>query len=234
MRLSILAVTFATASAFAGAVRAQSQNPVAVVRQYVDRNGAAMVAELRELVSIPNVATDRANIQRNAQFLLAMLEKRGVKAQILETGGPPIVYGEIGDAALPTISFYCHDDGQPVDPSKWQQPGPWTPVLRTAALDKGGRIVEQWPQAGATVDPEWRIYARSASDDKAPIIALMAMLDAHRASGVPLRNRIKFLFEGDEEAGSRYLGDIARQHRELLCAGLVVMADGPIHPSYRP
>ena len=163
-----------------------------------------------------------------------LAQKRGVKSQILETGGPPIVYGEIGDASLPTILFYCHYDGQPVDPTKWQQPGPWTPVLRSAALDKGGRIIEQWPQAGTTIDPEWRIYARSASDDKAPIIALMAMLDAHRTSGVPLRNRIKFLFEGDEEAGSAYLADIARRYRDLLRADLVVMADGPIHPSNRP
>ncbi len=235
MRSLLLGLSFATASAFAGAVRAHAQqNPVDVVKRHVERNGAAIVAELRELVSIPNVASDRANIQRNAQFLMTMLEKRGVKARILETDGPPIVYGEIGDASLPTILFYCHYDGQPVDPARWQQPGPWTPVLRTAALDKGGRMIEQWPQPGTTVDPEWRIYARSASDDKAPIIALMAMLDAWQSNRVPLRNRIKFLFEGDEEAGSAYLADIARRNRDLLSADLVVMADGPIHPSNRP
>jgi acetylornithine deacetylase/succinyl-diaminopimelate desuccinylase-like protein len=213
---------------------ALAQNPVEAVRQYVDRNGAAIVAELRELVAIPNVASDRVNIRRNADALVAMLQKRGVTTRILETGGPPIVYGEIGNASLPTILFYCHYDGQPVDPAKWQQPGPWTPVLRTGAIEKGGRVIEQWPQPGATVDPEWRVYARSASDDKAPIIALMAMLDAWKANGLPLRNRIKFLFEGDEEAGSAYLADIARQHRDLLKSDLVVMADGPIHPSNRP
>jgi acetylornithine deacetylase/succinyl-diaminopimelate desuccinylase-like protein len=84
------------------------------------------------------------------------------------------------------------------------------------------------------VDPDWRIYGRSASDDKAPIIALMHMLDAWQAAGVPLRNRLKFIFEGDEEAGSTYLPDVMREHRELLAADLVVMADGPIHPSGNP
>src|SRR5687767_4074117 len=97
---------------------ARAQNPVEAVRQYVDRNGAAIVAELRELVAIPNVASDRVNIRRNADALVAMLQKRGVTTRILETGGPPIVYGEIGNASLPTILFYCHYDGQPVDPTK--------------------------------------------------------------------------------------------------------------------
>jgi acetylornithine deacetylase/succinyl-diaminopimelate desuccinylase-like protein len=84
------------------------------------------------------------------------------------------------------------------------------------------------------VPPDWRVYARSASDDKAPIIALMAMLDAWRAAGVTPPNRLKFLFEGDEEAGSPFIADAARRHHDLLSADLAVMADGPIHPSNRP
>jgi acetylornithine deacetylase/succinyl-diaminopimelate desuccinylase-like protein len=84
------------------------------------------------------------------------------------------------------------------------------------------------------VPPQWRVYARSASDDKAPIIALFAMLDAWRAAGVAPPNRLKFLFEGDEEAGSAFIADAARTHRDLLTADLVVGADGPIHQSDRP
>ncbi|MGH7546352.1 MAG: M20/M25/M40 family metallo-hydrolase, partial [Gemmatimonadota bacterium] len=80
----------------------------------------------------------------------------------------------------------------------------------------------------------WRIYARSASDDKAPIVALLAVLDAWRAAGIEPTNRLKFLFEGDEEAGSNFLPGIAERHRDLLAADLAIMADGPIHPSGRP
>ncbi|MDQ3673781.1 MAG: M20/M25/M40 family metallo-hydrolase, partial [Gemmatimonadota bacterium] len=231
-----LAIVLAAAAAFPApcALAMQAPHPVEVVRRHVERRSPEMVTELRDLVSIPNVATDSANIRRNADFLVAMLKKRGATTRVIETGGPPVVYGEIGDPRLPTVLFYFHYDGQPAGDGGWTQASPWTPVLRSAALQKGGRVLEQWPLPGSRVDPEWRVYARSASDDKGPIVALMAVLDAWRDAGVPLRNRVKMIFEGDEEAGSAYLARVVRDNRDLLAADLVVMADGPIHPSNRP
>ena len=212
-----------------------AQDPVDVVRRHVEKRGAEIVTELREFLAIPNVAADRDNIRRNADAIVAMLKKRGATARLIETAGPPLVYGEIGDPRLPTVLFYFHYDGQPAgDAAGWTQSSPWAPVLRSAAIEKGGKVVEQWPAAGTAVDPEWRVYARSASDDKAPIIAFMAVLDAWREGRVPLRNRIKMIFEGDEEAGSPNIADVVRNNRALLAADLVVMADGPIHPSNRP
>src|SRR5439155_516389 len=152
----------------------------------------------------------------------------------LTPAGPPIVYVELGHSSRPTVLFYCHCGGQPVDRARWATRDPWRPTLFTAALEAGGREVTRWPTAGDRVPPEWRLYGRSASDDKAPIIALMQMLDAWRAAGVRPPNRLKFLFEGDEEAGSKYLAATARRYGDLLAADLVVMADGPIHPSGRP
>lgn len=233
LRIAFAAIACAAAPA-SPAVAMQTPHPVEIVRRYVERRSAEMVTELRELVSIPNVATDSVNIRRNADFLLAMLRKRGATARLIETGGPPVVYGEIGDARLPTVLFYFHYDGQPAGEPGWTQSSPWTPVLRSNSIANGGRVIEQWPAPGTRVDPDWRIYARSASDDKAPIIALMAVLDAWREAGIPLRNRIKMIFEGDEEAGSAYLAKVVRDNRELLAADLVIMADGPVHPSNRP
>jgi acetylornithine deacetylase/succinyl-diaminopimelate desuccinylase-like protein len=212
----------------------QAQDPVAAIRTYRDAHQGAVVAELRDFLGLTNVAGNLPNIRRNAQALVAMLERRGAKAQILETGGEPVVYGEIGDPSKPSILFYCHYDGQPVSPGAWQQPDPWQPTLRTRAIEAGGTVISQWPAPSATVDPEWRIYARSASDDKSPIVALMQVLDAWKAAGIAPPNHLKFVFEGDEEAGSRYLAETARRHRDLLRADLAVMADGPIHPSGRP
>jgi acetylornithine deacetylase/succinyl-diaminopimelate desuccinylase-like protein len=212
----------------------RAQDPVAAARDHVAEHRAEIVLELRDFLTIPNVALDSDNIRRNATALVAMMERRGITTRILETGGPPVVYGEIGDPDLPTVLFYCHYDGQPADPSQWEQASPWTPELRTGSIEAGGEVLGSWPGTGGEVDPDWRIYGRSASDDKAPIIALMHMLDAWQAAGVPLRNRLKFIFEGDEEAGSTYLPDVMREHRELLAADLVVMADGPIHPSGNP
>ncbi len=213
---------------------AQAQDPRAAIRTYRDAHQGAIVAELRDFLSLTNVAGNLPTIRKNAEALVAMLEKRGAKAQILETGGEPVVFGEIGDPSKPAILFYCHYDGQPVNPASWQQADPWQPVLRTNAIEAGGTVLSQWPLASAKVDPEFRLYARSASDDKAPIVVLLQILDAWKAAGVTPPNHLKFIFEGDEEAGSKYLAQTARRYRDLLRADLAVMADGPIHESGRP
>jgi acetylornithine deacetylase/succinyl-diaminopimelate desuccinylase-like protein len=232
-------ITRAAAAVLAAAVPApdaatQGADPVRAVRIYRERNEARIVAELRELLAMPNVAADSVNIRRNAEALVAMLERRGATARLLETGGPPLVYGAVGDPARPAVLFYCHYDGQPADAARWATRDPWRPALFTTALEAGGTELPTWPAPGAAVSPDWRVYARSASDDKAPIIALLHVLDAWRAAGIAPPNHVKFLFEGDEEAGSSFIADVVRRHRNLLAADLVVMADGPIHPSNRP
>ncbi len=230
---TIPALILAVSPVLFGSV-APAQGPVEVVRTYHAEHSVEIVTELRDLLTIPNVASDLPNIRRNAEALRSMMEARGVTTRLIETGGPPVVYGELGDRSLPTILFYCHFDGQPANPEHWQQTSPWNPVLRTASLAEGGDVIPEWPTAGTPVDPNWRLYARSASDDKAPIVALLRMLDAWRTAGVPLRNRLAFLFEGDEEAGSQYLASVVSDHHDLFAADLVVMADGPIHPSNHP
>jgi len=233
MKFTHVAALAALVSAATG-VSVNAQDPVQVVRDYVQRHRAEIVAELGEFLAIPNVAADSANIRRNADALVAMLERRGVSTRVLEAGGPPVVYGEIGDPSLATVMFYCHYDGQPADPREWDQESPYTAVLRSESIEAGGTVIAQWPEPGGAVEPDWRMYGRSASDDKSPIIALLHMLDAWREAGIEPPNRIKFLFEGEEEAGSPHLAALVRENRELLSADLVVMADGPIHPSARP
>ncbi|MFQ6045965.1 MAG: M20/M25/M40 family metallo-hydrolase [Gemmatimonadales bacterium] len=230
-RLRVMLVPLIAGSANAQAV---AQDPVAAVRSYRESHEFAIVTELRDFLSLPNVGTDLPNIRRNAQALVAMMERRGIETRLLEAGGPPLVYGEIGDPSLPTILFYCHYDGQPAEAEDWAQDDPWVPVLRTAAIEDGGTVVPVWPDSGGRFPPEWRLYARSASDDKAPIVALMHVLDAWREAGISPPNQIKFLFEGDEEVRSAYLPWAAREYGDLLAADLVVMADGPIHPTNRP
>ena len=141
----------------------------------------------------------------------AILEKRGVQTRLLEVpGAPPVVFGEIDTpGAARTVVFYAHYDGQPLDPKEWATP-PWQPVLR-----------------------DGRIYARSASDDKAPIIAIATALDALHASGIPLRSNIKFVFEGEEEAGSPHLAGILAKYKDLLASDVWLICDGPVHQSRR-
>lgn len=213
------------------AAPAAAQRPT--VPEYVQRNQGAIVAELVDLLKIPNVAADSANILRNAKALEEMMERRGIRTRRIETGGPPMVFGELpAPGATTTLLLYAHYDGQPVNPEHWAGHGPWEPILRAGKRESGAPTLP-FPADGR-YDAEWRIYARSASDDKSPIVGIMAALDALKAAGRRPTVNLKFLFEGDEEAGSPSLERVIRENRELLKSDLVVMADGPMHPSHRP
>ncbi len=207
--------------------------PALAARAWRQAHERAIVSEFFDLLAIPNLASDAPNVRRNAAAIVKILEKRGVQAKLLEVpGAPPAVYGEIRRPnARRTIVFYAHYDGQPLDPKEWVTP-PWQPVLRDKPLDQDGKIIPL-PEAGARFDPEWRIYARSASDDKAPIIAMTSALDALGAAHIPLQSNIRFIFEGEEEAGSRHLGDIIAANKDLLGGDVWLICDGPVHQSRR-
>jgi acetylornithine deacetylase/succinyl-diaminopimelate desuccinylase-like protein len=205
---------------------------LAAVREYRQAHAGAIVRELVELVSIPNLATDSANIHRNAHHIAAMLERRGVRARLLGgEGGPPAVYGELAvPGATRTVVLYAHYDGQPVDTTQWVTP-PWKPVLRDRAQTEGGREIalpsgDRIEDAGSS---EWRLYARSASDDKSPIVMMLAALDALRAAGVQPSVNVKFFFEGEEEAGSSHLRAVLERNADLLKGDAWLFGDGPVH-----
>ena len=212
---------------------AQQSPPAAIARRWHESHQQSILREFMDLLTLPNIARDINDIRRNAQAVSSLLERRGVKTRLLEVpGAPPVVYGEIlVPNATRTVIFYAHYDGQPLDPKEWASP-PWQPVLRDRPLEKDGRIMPL-PATGR-IDPEWRLYARSASDDKAPIIALSAALDALHASSVPLHQNVKFVFEGEEEAGSPHLAQIIAANKELLRSDVWLICDGPVHQSRRP
>jgi acetylornithine deacetylase/succinyl-diaminopimelate desuccinylase-like protein len=169
--------------AFASQAQSPSNIAAAAAREWRETHQRAILSELIDLLSLPNLSRDQDSIRRNAAAVLELFEKRGVKARLLEVpGAPPAVYGEIRTTgATRTVLFYAHYDGQPLDPKEWATP-PWQPVVRDRPIEKDGRVIPL-PAAGK-IDPEWRIYARSASDDKAPIIAIAAALDALKASSI--------------------------------------------------
>ncbi|MGH9793961.1 MAG: M20/M25/M40 family metallo-hydrolase [Candidatus Acidiferrales bacterium] len=207
----------------------------AKAREYHRANQHKIVNELREWLSIPNVAADTANIQRAGERLKQMLEQRGVRARLLPIAGRgPVVYGELpAPGAKRTVIFYCHYDGQPVDASRWIDTKPFEPALRTAAIHAGGKLIP-FPEAGTPYQDDWRIYARSASDDKSPIIALLTALDILRANKIPLAFNLKFAFDGEEEDGSPNLEKTLLAHKELFAADLLISADGPVHQTGLP
>ena len=94
-------------------------NPVArAAREWRQQREPQLVAQYFEFLRIPNVSRDKANVLRNAEHLVKMMEKRGLKPRLLEVPGvSPAVYGEIvAPGATRTYVFYAHYDGQPVNP----------------------------------------------------------------------------------------------------------------------
>jgi acetylornithine deacetylase/succinyl-diaminopimelate desuccinylase-like protein len=184
------------------------------VREYSRANEQQILKEFTRLLAIPNVASDTQNIRRNAALIVEMMKQRGLNPRLLEASTPntpPAVYGEWKTpGAGRTILVYAHYDGQPTDPKQWTETAPWEPVFRSG-----------------------RIYARSASDDKAGVMAILTAFSALKDKGVALTSNIKFFFEGEEEAGSPHLGEIIDRNKELLAADAWIIGDGPVHQSGR-
>jgi acetylornithine deacetylase/succinyl-diaminopimelate desuccinylase-like protein len=223
------ALLFLALAVFASSIQAADSTAVArTTNAWRAQHEREILEEFSALLALPNVASDSANIERNAAAIRALLEKRGLTTHVLTLGdAPPIL---VGDLAAPnakrTIAFYAHYDGQPVDPAKWKS-DPWKPVMR----DRTGRDVD-WEKA-KTIDPEWRLYARSAGDDKAPIIAMLAAVDALRSSEVKPAVNLRFVFEGEEEAGSPHLAQYLEKYPQWLRPDAWVLCDGPVHQSRR-
>ena len=204
------------AALFSSSIIVLAQTPKDAADAWRTAHEAQILQEFTGLLSIPNVANDAENIQRNADTLVRLLERRNVKARLLlAPGANPVVYGEVKTAgAKHTIVFYAHYDGQPVTPDEWEGAAPFTPITRI-------------------VNGEPRIYARSASDDKAAIMAQLTALDALQAAHIPLKANLRFVWEGEEEAGSTHLGDVLEKFKDELGGDVWLICDGPVDQSGR-
>ena len=208
------------------------------VRNYTSYNQVKLMTEYLEFLKIPNYALDSPNIRRNAEFIAAMMKSRGIQPRLLDSGSPgtpPAVYGEIAvTGARETVVFYAHYDGQPVNPDRWHPAlKPYEPMLLDNTLENNGKPAIL-PVPGSRIPADWRIYGRSSSDDKAGVMAILNAYQALKDLGIRPAFNIKFLFEGEEEIGSRHLAGILEKHKDLLRADFWIIADGPVHQSGLP
>ncbi|WP_396208558.1 M20/M25/M40 family metallo-hydrolase [Gemmatimonas sp.] len=232
MRRLFTALTLATLAAPAIATAQPLRQQVDAWRKQHERE---ILDEAFALFAIPNVASNPADIAKNVVFLTQAFAKRGVPLVPLRaaSGGSPALFGELkAPGATRTVVFYAHFDGQPVAGGGWDH-DPFTPKLNRYRNSAPTDDVPL-PAPGDTVDPEVRIRARSASDDKGPIVAMLSALDAMKALGKQRSVNVKFFLEGEEEAGSNHLAEILRTNKDKLAADAWLFFDGPVHVSGAP
>lgn len=174
--------------------------------RYLEENASQFEADLCELLRIPSVSADsrhRSDVRRAADWVAGQFRSLGLKTEICETPGHPIVYAELLAApGAPTALVYGHYDVQPPDPlDEWLSP-PFEPTVRDGNL-----------------------FARGATDDKGQMLTHVKSAQAWLKGEGKLPVNVKFLIEGEEEVGSEHLEQFIEQHRQRLACDVIVISD---------
>ena len=161
-------------------------------------------ADLEDLVRIQSVWADpgrRAEVHRSAEAVSKLLSEAGFEdiRTVSAGGAPAVIARHPAPPGAPTVLLYAHHDVQPEgDGTQWASP-PFEPTER-----------------------DGRLYGRGTADDKAGIATHLAAFRAH--GGVPPVGVTVFV-EGEEESGSPSLRALLAEHRDLLAADVIVIAD---------
>ncbi|OQY31156.1 MAG: hypothetical protein B6I38_06215 [Anaerolineaceae bacterium 4572_5.1] len=174
--------------------------------QYARENKEKFLQELKEVLVIPSISTNKENIpdmERTAKWLASRLRDLGMEhVQVFPTAKHPVIYADwLHAEGAPTVLIYGHYDVQPVDPlDLWETP-PFEPTQRGDSL-----------------------HARGASDMKGQIIATFKAIESIVANNEFPVN-IKFIIEGEEEIGSPNLVPFMKEHKDLLAADFCLNPD---------
>ena len=176
------------------------------IEKFCDDNHGRYVKELVDLVAIPSISADpkhRGDVRACAQVLVRRMSALGLVAEMIETAGNPIAYGEwLGAPGKPTIIVYGHYDVQPADPlDLWVSP-PFEATVR-----------------------DGKIFGRGTVDDKGQVLMHCAAIEAHLKIRGSLPINVKLVIEGEEEIGSPNFEAFLAQHSERLRCDLAVISD---------
>lgn len=177
---------------------------------YCTEHEAQYLDELKAWVAIPSISANpdhRADVRRCCERLVQRMTGIGMNAQLLETDGNPLAYGEwLKAPGKPTILLYGHYDVQPVDP------------------------VELWhsPPFEATVR-DGNIYGRGTVDDKGQVLMHLAAIEAHLRTRGSLPINVKVIVEGEEEIGSPNFESALARYEDKFRADLAVISDTAVY-----
>ncbi|MCB9080535.1 MAG: M20/M25/M40 family metallo-hydrolase [Lewinellaceae bacterium] len=190
--------------------------------------------EHRAFVSLPNIPTNRADMQKNLDWATAAFKAQKFNVRLLESSTLPILFAErIVSKEAKTILFYLHIDGQPVNPANWDQADPFVPVLKRQN-GQGAWEAIGWENLDRAIDPEWRIFGRAAADDKAPIMMMLTAVKLLDQEKTTLPYNIKIVLDPEEESSSHAFLSTLDQYKSVYAADYLIIMDGPAHPSNRP
>lgn len=182
------------------------------INQYLEENKERFLNELFELIRIPSISSQsehKQDMYRCAEKWVELMLSAGVdKAQVFETEGHPVAYGEkILDPSYKTVLIYGHMDVMPVDPIDLWHTDPFEPVVK-----------------------DGKIWARGADDDKGQAF-MHAKAFEYLVKTEQLKCNVKFMIEGEEEIGSPNLPKFCEEHKEMLKADIILVSDtGMIAP----
>ncbi len=193
----------------------------------------ASLNEFREYLSLPNNGKVPSDIQLNLLWCRVALEKRGFETQILNSNGVPHLFaqGKI-DPNKKTILVYMQVDGQPVDSAAWDQESPYIPELMAEIEGKWKPI--SWNHIEGEINPDWKIFARSASDSKGPTMTFLSALDILALKGLEPAVNLKFILDFQEEISSPELATVVSENKRLFEADGILIMDGTRHFSNLP
>ncbi len=191
------------------------------------------LSDYREFLRLPNYGHFPEQTSINVAWTKDKLEGLGFATQVLESDGVPHVFAEKRTRrAKGTVLFYLQIDGQPVDTSAWDQASPFEPALKERSGDQWQEI--PWDRLQSDYSPDYRVFARSASDSKGPAIAFLTALKIIKESGVQPDFDIKVIADFQEEMGSKTLPPSVERNRELFAADVMLIMDGTRHLSNLP
>ncbi len=220
------------ASAY-GTAAAQAPDPD-TIRGIVEENREEAISLFREFLSLPNDALHADDIEDLVAWMEDEFQSRGFETRRVPTDGSPSLFLQrLQPGAETTVLVYLQADGQPVDPSAWQQDDPFTPVLKQQDELGQWRALE-WSALGERFDPDWRVFARSASDSKGPMTQFMMAVSLLDELGFTPDYNLKVIIDTEEELGSPHLAAAIERDRELMAADFLLIFDGPPHASNEP
>ncbi len=190
--------------------------------------------KLKEFLEIPNDGNFPDQIESNLKWCDTIFKSLGFDAKVLTTNGAPLLFAQKKfHKNAKTVLFYLQIDGQPVDRSKWNQKDPFTPVLKKeVGLNKWETI--DFNLINKDFDPNWRIFARSASDSKGPAMSFISALEIFNKKGWKPAYNVKVIMDFQEELGSPHLAKAVENYKELLQTDMVLIMDGTRHLSNLP